>query len=154
MAGLGPRSPAWSAFCQRAIVAPGRGRWLSLPVLADVEAVARAVFCTLGQRAPAGLARQLSGLGLPAVDLAADDLRPAPLALGVPEVLQDRRVRYSSHTGASGWVCACVRTGHRRWLDCFAGSVGCGVLGNTVSLLGCVFRSTGGLVRDKVDGAV
>jgi hypothetical protein len=89
MAGLGPRSPVWRAFAQRAVLWPGRGRWVALPSRAELEAVARAAFLSLGRPAPAGLARQLAACGVPDSGITVDDLRDALLALGIPVALQD-----------------------------------------------------------------
>jgi hypothetical protein len=89
MAGLAPRSLAWAAFAQRAMLLPGRGRWMALPRPVDLEAVVLAVFRTLGQRPPAGIFRQLAGVGMPTGGYTVDDVRDALLAVGVPLVLQD-----------------------------------------------------------------
>lgn len=90
---LAPRSLAWLAFAERAAVAPSRGRWLALRRAADVEAVARAVVRTLGQRCPAGLARSLqrgmATVGRPAGPFVVDDLRVVLAAAGLPVEAQE-----------------------------------------------------------------
>jgi hypothetical protein len=90
---LGPRSLAWRTVAERAAVAPGRGRWLALLRVADVEAVARASLRTLGQRCPSGLPRAIErGIAMlpgPAGPFNVDDLSVVLAAVGVTAEAQE-----------------------------------------------------------------
>jgi hypothetical protein len=89
----GPRSLAWCTVAQRAAVAPNRGRWLAFRRVADLEAVARAMLRTLGQRCPPGLPRAVErGVGTlaqPGGPFTVDDLRVVLAAAGVAAEAQE-----------------------------------------------------------------
>ena len=90
---LAPRSPAWCALWSRAVLAPGRGRWVALLGAQDVEVLARAIHRSIGQLPPSGLARAVSlgvaALPLPAGPFNVDDLRVVLAGIGLPVSVQD-----------------------------------------------------------------
>ena len=93
---LAPRSPAWCAMAQRSVLVPARGRWLSLLGVADLEAVVRAVYRTLGQPTPRGLRGQLGreidlirGEGEVVGGFTVDDVSRVLAKVGLPLAAQD-----------------------------------------------------------------
>ena len=83
-------------MAQRSVLVPARGRWLSLPGVADLEAVVRAVYRTLGQPTPRGLRGLLGreidlirGEGEVVGGFTVDDVSRVLAKAGLPLAAQD-----------------------------------------------------------------
>jgi hypothetical protein len=94
---------------QRSVLVPARGRWLSLLGVADLEAVVRAVYRTLGQPTPRGLRGQLGreidlirGEGEVVGGFTVDDLSRVLLKVGVPLAAQDGPLRVGAMARVTG----------------------------------------------------